>query len=167
MKKGDLVIHYDEENHQIIFYSTNVVNTEAIRAKEFGGVCLEVENFKNQDPDKAEQTIGGMVLALLDLQSYTKIGIRAYEAEAEKNIKQWVQELEEQAKNNDPEAQYNLFIQLHSQAIRNCSLIDLARAESLLLASAAQGYVEAKSSLKNWEVSKATAEKCINRDSQI
>jgi hypothetical protein len=161
--KRDLVIHYDEENQKIIFYSTDVVNTEVIRAKEFDGVCPEVEHFKNQDPDKAEQNIGGMVFALLDLHSNNKIGIRAYEAEAEENIKQWVQELEEQVRNNDPEAQYNLFIQLHSQAMRNCSLNDLSRAESLLLASAAQGYAEAKSSLENWEVLKAAAERRINR----
>ncbi len=162
-RKRDLVIHYDEENQKIIFYSTDAINTETIRAKEFDGVCPEVEHFKNQAPDKAEQNIGGMVFALLDSHSNKKIGIRAYEAEAEKNFKQWVQELEEQVKNNDPEAQYNLFIQLHSQAMKNFSLNDLARAESLLLASSAQGHAEAMLSLENWGVIKVAAERRINR----
>lgn len=142
-EKRDLVIHYDEENQKIIIYSTDAVNTEAIRAKEFDGICPEVERFKCQEPGFAEQDIGGMVFALLDSHSNKKIGIRNYKAEAEENNKQWIQELEEQVNKNDPDAQFNLFIQLHNQAMENFSINDLSRAESLLLASAAQGHAKA------------------------
>jgi hypothetical protein len=162
-RKRDLVIHYDEENQKVIIYSTDAVNTEAIRAKEFDGVCPDVERFKSQEAGAAEQDIGGIVFALLDSHSNKKIGIRNYKAVAEENFKQWIQVLEEQVKNNDPDAQFNLFIQLHNQAIENCSINDLSRAESLLLASAAQGHAEAKSSLELWEVMKATAIRRIDR----
>ena len=161
--KRDLVIHYDEDGQKIIFYSTDISNTENIRAKEFGGVCPEVEFFKAQSPDIAEQKLGGMVFALLDLHSTRKIGIRNYAAEADEAINQWIQELEEEVKHNDPNAQYDLFIHLHSSAMQNYSLPDLARAESLLLASAAQGHPEAKSSLESWPDLKAAAERRINR----
>jgi hypothetical protein len=165
MKNGkrDLVIHYDEENQKIVIYSTDAVNTEAIRAKEFDGVCPDVDRFKCQEPDIAEQDIGRIVFALLDSHSIRKIGIRNYKAEAEENNKQWIKELEEQVKKNDPDAQFHLFIQLHNQAMENCSINDLSRAESLLLASAAQGHAEAKSSLELWEVMKATAIRRIDR----
>lgn len=162
-KKRDIVIHYDENSQKIIFYSTDTTNTETIRAKEFDGVCPEVEFFKSLPPEIAEQKLGGMVFALLDLHSKMKVGIRDYAAEAEEANQLWVQELEEEAKNNDPEAQYHLFIHLHSVAMKAYSLPDLARAESLLFASAAQGYAEAQASLESWPDLKAAAEKRISR----
>lgn len=166
-EKRDLVIHYDEDSQKIVFYSTVISNTEKIRAKEFDGVCPEVEFFKAQPPDIAEQKLGGMIFALLDLHSKRKVGIRNYAAEAEEANKLWVQELEEEAKHNDPEAQYHLFIHLHSVAMKNHSLPELARAESLLLASAAHGHSEAKLSLESWPDLKAAAERRINRGKSV
>jgi hypothetical protein len=162
-EKRDLVIHYDEDSQKIIFYSTDISNTESIRAKEFDGVCPEVEFFKTQPPDIAEQKLGGMVFALLDLHSKNKVGIRNYADEAEEAIDQLMLELEEEAKHNDPNAQYHLFIRLHSLAMKNYSLPDLARAESLLMASAAQGHAEAKLALESWPDLKAAAERRIKR----
>ena len=162
-KKRDLVIHYDEDSQKIIFYSTDIDNTEDIRANEFGGVCPETEFFKAQSPDIAEQKLGGMVFALLDLHSNVKVGIRDYAAEAEEAARIRVQELEQEVKSNAPEAQYHLFVHLHSKAMKNYSLTDLVRAESLLIASAAQGYAEAQSSLESWPDLKAAAERRINR----
>jgi hypothetical protein len=162
-EKRDILIHYDEDSQKIFFYSTNASNTETIRANEFDGVCPEVEFFKRLPPDEAEQRIGGMLFALLDLHCRKKVGIRDYAAEAEEANKLWVQELEEEAKNNDPEAQYHLFIHLHSLAMKTYSLPDLIRAESLLFASAAQGYAEAQISLESWPDLKAAAERRINR----
>ncbi len=91
-RKRDLVIHYDEENQKIVFYSTGIENTEAIRAKEFGGACPDVEFFKALPPVSAEQKIGGLLFALLDLHSNQKINIRDYETEAEEAVKQWEQD---------------------------------------------------------------------------
>ncbi|HEY6019517.1 MAG TPA: hypothetical protein VIY48_06340 [Candidatus Paceibacterota bacterium] len=162
-EKRDLVIHYDEDNQKIIFYSTDISNTESIRAKEFDGVCPEVEFFKTQPPDIAEQRLGAMVFSLLDLHSTRKVGIRNYAAEADEAMNLLVQELEEEVKHNDPDAQYHLFIRLHSLAMKNYSLSELERAESLLLASAAQGHPEATSSLESWPDLKAAAERRIKR----
>lgn len=162
-EKRDLVIHYDEDNQRIIFYSTDITNTANIRAKEFDGVCPEVEFFKTQPPEIAEQKLGGMVFALLDLHSQKKVGIRDYAAEADEAQKQWLQELEEEVKHNDPEAQYQLFIHLHHSAMKNYSLPELNRAETLLIASAAQGHQEAKLSLESWPDLKAAAERRISR----
>jgi hypothetical protein len=162
-KKRDLVIHYDEDGQKIIFYSTDISNTENIRAKDFDGVCPEVEFFKTLPPEIAEQKLGGMVFALLDLHSKTKVGIRNYAAEAEEAQQLWIQELEEEVKLNDPDAQYHLFMHLHSAAMKNYSLPDLARAESLLSAAAAQGHAEAKLSMVSWPDLKAAAERRINR----
>ena len=162
-KKRDLVIHYDEESQKVIFYSTDISNTEIIRAKEFDGVSPEVEFFKSETPEMAEQKLGSMVFALLDLYSQKKIGIRDYAAEADEALMLRVEELEEEVKHNDPELQYELFHLLHSLSMKNYSLSDLARAEDFLLASAAQGYAEAKESFENWPELKAVAERIINR----
>lgn len=161
--KRDLVIHYDEVSQKIVFYTTDISNTEAIRAEEFDGVSPEVDFFRSLPPDEAEQKLGGMVFALLDLHSSKKVGIRNYAVEAEAAQAQWIQELEEEAKRNDPEAQYQLFIHFHSSATKNCSLSELARAESLLFSSAGQGFTDAILSLENWPEIKASAERLIQR----
>jgi hypothetical protein len=76
---------------------------------------------------------------------------------------QFVAELEELVKANDPDAQHQLFIHTHSLAMRNYSMVELAKAELLLNASAAQGHAEALESLKNWPLLKAAALRRIAR----
>lgn len=162
-EKRDLLVHYDEKSQKIILYSVATSETLNIRTKEFDGVCPEVEYFKSMPPEEAEMKLGGLVFSLLDLGSLRKIGIRPYEDEAEEAHAQFVAELEEQVQGNDPEVQYQLFIHLHSLAMKNYSMAELIRAESLLLAAAAQGHEGAQSSLESWPMLKAVAEKRINR----
>jgi hypothetical protein len=107
--------------------------------------------------------LGGLVFSPLDLGSERKIGIREYAAAAEATHALFVEELEEQIKANDADAQYQLFIHLKNSSMKNCSLAELARAESLLLASAAQGHDEAKRSLESWPDLKAVFKRRINR----
>lgn len=162
-EKRDLLVHYDEELQKLVLYSVAATETTGIRAKEFGGVCPEVEYFKSMPPEEAEMKLGGLVFSLIDLGSVKKIGIRPYEAEAEEAHARFVEELEAQAQTNDPEAQYQLFIHLHSLAMKNYSMAELGRAESLLQAAAAQGHEGAQSSLESWPMLKAVAERRINR----
>ena len=162
-EKRDLLIHYDEETQKVTLYSVATAETSSIRAKEFDGVCPEVEFFKSMPPEEAELKLGGLVFSLLDLGSIRKIGIRDYKAEAEEGHQRFVEELEEQVKTNDPEAQYQLFIHLHSLAMKTYSSAALARAELLLEAAAAQGHEGAQSSLESWPILKAVAERRINR----
>jgi hypothetical protein len=162
-EKRDLLIHYDEESGKLIFYSTSTASTVAIRDKGFDGVCPEVEYFKGMPSDEAEMKLGGLVFSLLDLGSIKKIRIRDYESEAEAAHAQFVEELEEQVKANDAEAQYHLFIHLHSAAMKTYSLEKLGRAEAMLLAAVAQGHEEAKVSLESWPTLKAVAQRRINR----
>lgn len=164
-EKCDLLVHYDEKSQKIILYSVSATETSSIRARGFDGVCPEVEYFKSMPAEEAEMKLGGLVFSLLDLGSLRKIGIRPYEAEAEEAHARFVEEIEEQVRSDNPEAQYQLFIHLHSLAMKNYSSVDLARAESLLLAAAAQAHEGAQSSLESWPMLKAVAERRINRGS--
>ena len=164
-KKRDLVIHYDEQLGKVIFYSTDVENTAAIRAKEFGGVCPEVAIFREGSADEAEMKLGGLVFSLIDLNSVTKIGIRDYEAEADLAHATFIAECEQQAQAGDPDAQHQLSMELHHQALKDLSLEALARAEALLHTSAAQGHAGALSTLESWPDLKAAAERRIARGS--
>jgi hypothetical protein len=160
-KKRDLVIHFDEQLGKVIFYSTDVENTAAIRAKEFDGVCPEVAILREGSADEAEMKLGRLVFSLIDLNSATKIGIRDYEAEANRAREVFVAECEQQAEAGDPDAQHQLSMELRRKAIKDRSLVVLARAEALLRMSAAQGHAGALSILESWPDLKATAERRI------
>ena len=162
-EKRDLLVHYDEETQEVVLYSVNTAETSGIRAKEFGGVRPEVEYFKSMPPDEAETKLGGLVFSLLDLGSLKKIKIRPYEVEAEEAHAKSIEELEEKIKTNDPDAQYHLFMHLHSRAMKTYSFPDLERSESLLRAAAAQGHGDAKSSLESWPMLKSVAVRRIKR----
>ncbi|MBQ0943983.1 hypothetical protein KAK07_11615 [Ideonella sp. 4Y16] len=162
-EKNDLLIHYDEDKQKFIFYSVNSSDTASLRRDAFDGVCPEVEYFKSLPPDEAEKTLGGMAFSLLDLGAIKKVNIRDYPAESAIAHSEYVAELEEQARANDADAQFHLFIELHSQAMRMRSLEALLRAESLLNAAASQGHAEAAKSLVDWPMLKAAAERHIDR----
>jgi hypothetical protein len=161
--KRDLLIHYDEDRRVVVFHSVPVADTSKIRADSFDGVQPPIDYFQSLPPDEAEKKLGSLVFSLIDLNSGKRIGIRDYSAEAEVAHSLYVQDLEEQAKGGDCEAQYGLFMALHSSAMKNYSLPELFRAEALLLASAEQGYGEAQRSLEDWPLMKAAAERRINR----
>lgn len=165
--KRDLLIHYDEEHQKFIFYMLEATDTAELRAKAFDGVCPEVSFFKERDPDDAEKAMGSMVFAALDHGSITRVNIRDYKAEAAEAMKEHLAELEVAAKNNDPEAQYSLFMEYHARTIRHGNRSDLQRAEELLLASANAGYAEAKKALDDWPLLKAAAERRIARGPSV
>lgn len=81
--KHDLLIHYDEESQKLVLYSVDANSTAGIRAKEFDGVCPEVEYFTSMPAEEAEMKLGGLVFSLIDLGAVKKIGIREYEEKAE------------------------------------------------------------------------------------
>ena len=165
--KHDLLIHFDEEAQKFIFYSIDVKETAAFRAKAFDGVCPEVAFFKEKTPDEAEQTLGGMVFAFLDHGSVNRVNIRDYKAESEAAMQQWGEELEMAANNNDPVAQYDLFMQYHSKTLKSGLQSDLQRAEELLFASANAGYLNAQKALEDWPLIKAAAERRIQRGPMV
>ncbi|GAA6143191.1 hypothetical protein [Hydrogenophaga sp. 5NK40-0174] len=165
--KRDLLIHYDEENQKFIFYMLEASDTAALRAKTFDGVCPEVAFFKERAPDDAEKTMGSMVFAALDHGSINRVSIRDYKSESEVAMREYVTELEVAAQNNDPEAQYSLFMEYHSRTMRSGNSSDLQRAEELLIASANAGYAPAKKALDDWTLLKAAAEWRIDRGPSV
>jgi hypothetical protein len=165
--KRDLLIHYDEDRGVVVFHSVPTAGTAKIRSESFDGVQPPVDYYQSLPPDEAEMMLGGLVFSLIDLNSHKKIGIRDYAAEAETAHALYVQELEVRAKGGDPEAQHDLFVALHSAAMKHYSLPDLLRAEALLLASVGQGYGEAQRSLEDWPLLKAAAERRIHRGKPV
>jgi len=162
--KSDVLVHYDEEKQSFIFYTVKSEDTTALRAKAFDGVSPAVAAFKEQPPEEAERMLGGMVFSLLDLGAIRKVMIRDYEAESRATIDQWVAEWEVAAAKGDPEAQFSLYMELHSRAVKSGLLADLQRAEELLFASAKAGYAQAREALENWPLLKDALERRIKRD---
>ncbi len=161
--KRDLLIHYDEVAGRIMVHSIDAGEAEGLRARSFDGVCPEVSYFKSMPPEEAEMKMGGLVFALMDLHAERKVGIRAYQAEAGRAHEQLIEELEAAVGSNDPDVQYQLFLHLHSRAMKELSAADLDRAEALLQAAAAQGHEGARGSVISWPMLKAAAERRIRR----
>jgi hypothetical protein len=166
-EKRDLLLHYDEERRVIVFYSVPTAETSDLRAAAFDGVQPDLDYFKSLSPDEAERTLGGMAFSFIDLHCGKKIGIRDYAAEAAVAHIAYVKELEQEAHDGQSDAQYHLFIELHSSALRNYSAEDLERAEALLLAAVAQGNAEAERTLEDWPLMKAAAERRIKRGKPV
>ena len=108
-----------------------------------------------------------MVFAFLDHGSVNRVNIRDYKAESEAAMQQWGEELEMAANNNDPVAQYDLFMQYHSKTLKSGLQSDLQRAEELLFASANAGYLNAQKALEDWPLIKAAAERRIQRGPMV
>jgi hypothetical protein len=168
MEKRDLLLHYDEEQGEIIFHSVPSNQTVDLRSKSFDGVRPEVSYFKELSPDEAEQALGRLVFSLVDLNSEKKIGIRDYGAEADAADSVYVAELEEQAKAGDIDAIFHLSQEMHRSAMSNCALAELDRAEQLLTHAAREGHQEAKAWLETtWPMPKAAAQRRIARGNAV
>ena len=163
-EKRDVLLHFDEEAGEIIFYTVDSESVAEIRQREFDGARSEVKWFQEQSADEAEKALGSMVFSLIENFSLQKIGIRDYEAIGQEAHREYVAELEAQAATRDPEALYNLFTERHSRALREKSLACLREAENLLRESAALGYEEARDRLENdWQLLREAALRSIQR----
>jgi hypothetical protein len=129
--KRDILLHFDEETDEIIFYTVDSGSVAEIRKREFGGARSDIQWFQQQTADEAEKALSSMVFALIETFSLKKIGIRDYEALSEEARQKCVSELEAQVATNDAEAKYNLFIERHSRALREKSISSLEEAAEL------------------------------------
>jgi hypothetical protein len=163
----DLLIHYDEERGELIFYGVPSKDTGGLRANSFGGLRPEVSLFQGMPAHEAEQALGRLVFSLIDLNATKKIAIRDYKAEADVAHVEHVVELEEKARAGDVEAQYHLALEMHRSALNNYSLADLSRAESLLMSAAAQDFEKAKKTAESWPDLRAAAERRISRGKPV
>lgn len=73
--KEDILVHYDEEAGELVFYTVPTASTGGLRAKSFGGVRPPVSDLQALEPTEALRRVGGTVLALLDLSNKEKLGI--------------------------------------------------------------------------------------------
>jgi hypothetical protein len=161
--KRDLLIHYDEAARKLTFQPVPSASASALRASVGEGVSPDLDDLADMNPDDAEQHVGRLVLALVDLHSDTKIGIRDYEAEAAAEQARYVAALEDRVAAGDADAQFELFVQLQIAALKTFSLPALERADALLAAAAAQGHEEALAMCANWPAFRAVAERRIAR----
>ena len=162
--KRDLLIHFDEEKNDLVFFTVEEDSSAKIRATEFDGARIDVPHFKDMFPDEAERTLGETAFSLIDTFANDKIGIRDYETLNEERHRKYVADMESEAIAGDAEAQYMLFIEYHSRALFNSDAQSLKKAEEMLELAAAGGYEDAISSLENnWAQMRAAVERKIKR----
>lgn len=74
-EKEDVLIHYDEESGDVVFYAVPSSRTASLRQSSFDGIRPNVEEMRALPATEAMRRVGGTVLALLDLSSTEKLGI--------------------------------------------------------------------------------------------
>ena len=161
--KRDLLIHYDEDRNEFIFYTVSVDDTKEIRSKEFDGARMDIPSFLEMTADEAEKTLGSAVFSVIETYSVRKTGIRPYEELARERHKQAIAEWEAAAKEGNSEAQYMLFIEYHSRALFQGDASALEQAEAMLMSSVAQGYPDAIRAKESWPMIRAAAERKLKR----
>ncbi len=160
--KRDILLHFDEDREEIIYFTVDSKSIESVRNREFDGAKSDIKWFQDKDPDEAEKALGSMVFSLIDAFSMKKIAIRDYQSLNEASHQEYLSELEAQSNSNNPEAMYSLFIEYHSRALKEKSLAHLGESERLLNSAANLGHHEAKDHLeKNWELLKQVALKRV------
>lgn len=151
--KRDLLIHFDETTNQIVLFTVSEANTANIRAAEFDGVRIDISELQRVEPQDAEQTVGEIVLSLIDTFSNKRTGIRDYESLIKARRQKDVSDYETAAAEGDPEAQCMLFIEYHHRALSQADQQALEMAEQMLKFAAGAGYEEAKVRLESdWQL---------------
>jgi hypothetical protein len=161
--KRDLLIHYDEAEQRLVVQAVASAQAQALRDASPAGIETDLDDLRELAPDAAEQHIGRLVLALVDLHGARKIGVRDYAAEAAQEQARYVAELEARVAADDAQARFELFIQLQLAALKTSSLALLERADALLAAAVAQGHEEAVAMAESWPMIKSVAERRIAR----
>jgi len=75
LPKQDVLIHYDEDNGELVFYAVDLDATAFLRRSSFGGIRPTVDELRELGPEEALRRVGGTVLGILDLGSQVKLGI--------------------------------------------------------------------------------------------
>lgn len=138
----DIVIHYDEAAGKIIVSTVEHALTAPLLAKALP-LETSIGALKAKGPDEAERDIGAGVLALLDLYSQSKIGIRDYSATTAEWEAEHFKELDQKSATGDATAQFNLAMELITQGLRTKSKKKMDEADALLRRAAAGGEIEA------------------------
>ncbi len=163
-EKRDLLVHFDEETNELVFYTISESKAVAVRTGEFDGARVDIPYYKEMTPDEAERALGETVFSLIDAFSKRRTGIRDYETLNKERHQQDVVELETEAASGSAEAQYLLSIEYHSRALSNCDRKALEKGEEMLKLAAAAGYPDAVSSLENnWPTMRAAIERKLAR----
>jgi len=155
----DIIIHYDEADKKIVCSTVEHNLTAPLLAKALPLETL-VDALKAKGADEAERALGAGILALLDLSSNTKIGIRDYSTATAEWEADYTVELEQKSATGDPIAQYELAMQLIAEGLNTKSRKKMNEADVLLRQAVATGHAEAAEYLANlWPVLKDRADR--------
>lgn len=148
--KRSLVLHYDEENDQIVFFS--VPASEALALRKDSGSEIPLSEFRAVSPDEAERRVGEGVFHMFDCFAVRKTGIRDYAGNFEKDIEAMIAELEAKPTDGDGQILSDLSVLYRDLAMRRKSWDLMKKSEVLTRTAAAAGVESAVHALENWEL---------------
>ena len=149
IEKRSLVLHYDEDRDEIVFFSRVASAVQPLRDEE--GFVMPLSELRTCQPEEGERMLGQAVLAMFDSLGARNTRIRDYEGEMTNDVVRMVADLEPVATGGDVEAQYDLSVLYRDLARRQLSWAHFDKAEALTRAAAAAGLPAAVSALRHWE----------------
>jgi hypothetical protein len=155
----DIIIHYDEADGKIVCSTVEHTLTAPLLEKALP-LETSIDALKAKGADEAERSLGAGILALLELSSHTKIGIRDYSTVTAEWEAKYTDELEQKSASGDVAAQYELAMQLIAEGLNTKSRKKMNEADVLLRQVVASGHVEAAEYLADlWPVLKDRADR--------
>lgn len=151
--KRDLLLHFDEASDQYCFFAVDAADAAPLRNAAGGKLAADARFFGTASSAQAEQSLGRLVLTLLD---------RAYVAAPAQGAPAAQSEI-----SRVPGAdEYEHFMELQSRAMKEYSSALLDQAEDMLKTSAQLGFATATETLNDWPTVKMVSEKLIARGPQ-
>lgn len=152
--KRDLLLHFDEASGQYSFFAIDAADTASMRDAAGGKLAADGSFFGAAGSAEAEQSLGRLVLTLLD-RAYLRAPMHGQStAAAPPPIV---------AAGAD---EYTRFVELQSRAMSEYSSALLVQAEEMLVVAARLGFATAAETLNDWPTVKMVSEKLIARGPQ-
>ena len=153
-KRRALVISFDEESKALRFTD---VDPDAIAdlVKDHVVGELPLSEYVDLAPEAAEAKLGAGVLSFLEYAVGRPLGIRNYREETQRELETYRQELEALAASGDPGANYHMYVECSSRAVRLRSESELDRANQFLARAVQLGHRKAAEAFDDWSLLRA------------
>src|SRR5262249_16264205 len=125
-ERHSVVLHYEQSTDELVVFS--VPSGKALALKAASGLELPLKALRRLDHDEAERRVGAGILHLVESFGGAKLGLRDYEGEFEKELEQWIADLENGPQT--PQSQFELATLYRDLALRRRSqqLFDKSKA---------------------------------------
>lgn len=164
-QKYDLLIVFDEEKDQLLFYRAppRGAARKGGPLTERPAFTLQISALREKEANEAERLVGAGVFLFFEHHSDRKIGIRNYEDHTTNLAEETIHRLEKMSTEvHSSDHKFHLAMAYYDRGVGRRRWSDVEKAEMLLRQAASDGLDKAKEFLKeHWDRMRASAERMM------